>query len=245
MNTHTPVSRPHASTRAFSLVELVCATGICAMFVQAAISVTIQCLKAYATTVNQLSVNTDLRKFTEQMQTDAAYANDFYIYDAMPAQTSNAQGNATDNYLGAGQSGDLLLLMTTQTANDGTITASRLVAYYRNAPATTATSPGPIYRIDTGINNNINAPIGSIYTLYNTYIQPNLTNPSNLFMPTVVGTATNTDGSTQAHENLFFYLTSGSAGTGAFMVQSQIQERQDNGSAASLRTYNFALWPRG
>jgi hypothetical protein len=72
-----------------------------------------------------------------------------------------------------------------------------------------------------------------------------LTNPNNLFMPTVVGTATNTDGSTQAHENLFFYLTSGSSGTGAFMVQSQVQEHQDNGSAPNLRTYSFALWPRG
>ena len=85
MNTSTPVSRPRAPTRAFSLVELVCALGICAMAVQATLSITIQSLKAYAATVTsvaQFGFFCEIDPFpAEGLVSMASMSDDYYDYD--------------------------------------------------------------------------------------------------------------------------------------------------------------------
>ncbi|MGA3008451.1 MAG: prepilin-type N-terminal cleavage/methylation domain-containing protein [Opitutaceae bacterium] len=253
--TTTPAVRNKA--RGFTLVELLVAATIGAFATTAAIAFTLQGLKIYAANVNQLSVNKDLRKLTLNLQNDAAFATNFYIYD-----TATNGDPTTDNNIVPEQSGNLLLLVSTTTSyvntaptgsnNIGASFVSRVVAYYSPVDS------GPVYRIDSGIIQNTTAnPAPSAATsavdLYTTYIKPNLSTGASL-ITSMSGVAENTlvDPTTQkvtpqAHKNLFFYLgPSGTpAGTGAFMVESTVQEQQDLATAANVQAYNLTLWPRG
>lgn len=257
MKTPTTLHRGFRDNRAFTLIELMMAATIVVMVATAAGVLLIVSTKVYSTDANQLATNYDIHKLTLEMETDAAFANEFYIYDV----DTNGTPDNSPTPVTQGQSGDLLLLMTTQTATTGAITITRIIAYCRGTPATQtgsptagvappASSPLPIYRYDSG---TISEPsTDSIITRYDTYIKTPLTNIIALkqqFLPTgkVVGTATDNPLPTagQTHTNLFYNLGGGSAGsTGAFMVLSQIYEQQNNATVLSIDTYNLTMWPR-
>jgi Tfp pilus assembly protein PilW len=260
MKTKTPSIFRQA--RAMTLVELLIAMVITAFVVTCAATMLMQCLKMYDRDVNRLSTNFDMRKFTLGMETDAAFANHFYIYDidtnGIPSSSPAAGIPVTQ-----GQSGDLLLLVTTATALNGSTTVSRVVAYCRGNPGvksttTTNTTALPVYRYDTQTTTgplvSLNV-LGTTLTealysnaipaLGNTSIEAKLkavVNAPQPFLPTatLIGTATDNPAAGQKHTNLFYYLPTGAA----FMVQSQIMEQQNNQTVLSIDTYNMTMWPR-
>jgi hypothetical protein len=229
------------------------ALTICTFVVAAAATYFIECLKIYNGDFNRLNVNNDLRRFTIGLETDAAFANAFYIYDTGSpngAPALNAQG--VDNYVSPGESGDLVLLVNTSTDNTGTTTVNQVIAYYH--PGTAGNNDtSPMYRYATANNLGI-AGITPICTIYNNVISgPLLTMvaANQTYMPTakVIGTATNNvvpgNGITaSAHPNLFYYLWRPGTGNGAFMVLSKIQEQMNNQTVLAIDTYNFTIWPR-
>jgi hypothetical protein len=231
-------------SRAFTLVEVMIAATICTWAVAAAGILMVSATKSYNSDYNRLGVNDDLRRFTTSMETDAAFANTFYIYDT--ATNGAVPTAAPDNYVSPGEGGDLVLLVSILTATNGATTVDKIVAYEH---ADNGANTGPVYRYSTG--SGLGVPgITPIYTLYHTYIEGPLNNAiavNQIFMPTatVAGMAQNSAGSPPAaHNNLFYFLWRPGTGNGAFMVQSQVKEQQNNQSVLAIDTYNFTIWPR-
>ncbi|HWZ95806.1 MAG TPA: prepilin-type N-terminal cleavage/methylation domain-containing protein [Opitutaceae bacterium] len=260
------ISKPAAFTklRGFTLVELMIAATLTGLVLTAILTITITCLKIYNNNANKLTVDKDMRKYTMYFENDAAYSNTFYIYDTVangaPALDTTT---STDNYINPGQAGDLLLLITTATNPDGSTDVKRVIAYYHVVTDAT-TNSGPVYRLDTQGDNasaaNPSPDFGApgttpVYQLYTTYtkkgfyqgqtlqtVMKNLTTTNNAFMPSVVGNAAY-DG-TNTPTRLFYYLVKATTSKGAFMVQSQIRETQQNGDPYCIDTYNLTMWPR-
>jgi hypothetical protein len=265
----TPSSAVCRPTRAFTLVEILLALFITGFVLAGAIAFFIDGLKTYTTNERRLTVNADLRRFTLSLQNDAAFANNIYIYDVdtnglLPGDT--AIPYTQDPAVPLGQSGDLILLVTTQTDNSGNINATEVVAYYRGKPTspngTITTDPTqlilPIYRIDSGpinvptyttdANNNLVAI--PAYTLFNSYIKNSIaTTLPFLATAKVAGTAVNTSpaqgvpAAPQNHPNLFYNLGAGLNSAGVVMVRSMIEEQGNTG--ISIDNYNLTIWPRG
>jgi hypothetical protein len=247
------ISRGFRNNKAFTLVELLLASTITVMVVAAAGTILIFGTKIYYTDANQLSTNYDMHKLMLAMETDAAFANEFYIYDVDTNGIPAVSVQGVDNKVSTGQSGDLLLLMTTQT-NPATavVTITNIVAYCRGNPAgNNGAGGGPlhIYRYATGTISAAGTLLPA--QLYANYIQGNF-NLNQPFLPTatVVGTATDNPPpkapeALQAHTNLFYNLGGGAVGTtGAFMLLSQIYEQQNGATVLSIDTYNLTMWPR-
>jgi prepilin-type N-terminal cleavage/methylation domain-containing protein len=238
-------------SHAFTMVEVLMATTIGALVLCGAGAFLITSLKIYSADFNRLNVNNDLRSFTLRMETDAAFANIFYIYD--PATNGAIPNTNTKSSVSAGQSGDLVLLVTVLTANNGSTTVDRIVAYSHNSVGTTnaPNDTGPLYRWDSGPGLGVAGTTGPD-KLYNVNVAPGLNAviaAGRQFMPTatVVGVAQNSAAfPAAAHPNLFYYLCNPatSTGNGAFMVQSQIKEQQNNQTVLAIDTYNFTIWPR-
>ncbi|HTQ30338.1 MAG TPA: prepilin-type N-terminal cleavage/methylation domain-containing protein [Opitutaceae bacterium] len=247
---HHSVSTPNRAP-AFTLVELLVAMTIIGFAVAGAIAITIQGLKIYYTDTNRLSVNKDMRKFTQAMFTDAAFSNDFYIYD--PATNGAIPTSGNDNYVSSGKSGDDLLLVTTSTNSaTGAITVTKLIAYYRTVTNTTNNS-GPIYRIEVDSpqdgSGTTPAPGNTaIYALWNANIKPLIAGHTATFITSAIGTASyNTSpASSPSHLNVFYNANA------FIMVRCQIQEQGYNGGTTAntnqikaIDTYNLSIWPRG
>jgi type II secretory pathway pseudopilin PulG len=237
---------------AFTLVEVMVALTICTFVVAAAATFFIESLKIYNGDYNRLNVNNDLRTFTLSMETDAAFANAFYIYDTGTNGAPALNAQDVDDYVSPGESGDLVLLVNTSTDNTGTTTVNQVIAYYH--PGTTANNDtSPMYRYASPNNLGI-AGITPIYALYNNVIKTPLlamVAANQIYLPTatVIGTAVNNvvagNGITaSAHPNLFYYLWRPGTGNGAFMVLSKIQEQMNNQTVLAIDTYNFTIWPR-
>jgi Tfp pilus assembly protein PilW len=238
------------------LVEVLLALFITGFVLAGAIAFFVDGWKTYYKDEMRLTVNADLRKFTTAMETDAAFANNFYIYD-LDTNPVAAGGNS---YVTPCESGDLVLLVNFSTAAaTGVTTFTRIVAYYRTI-TDAVNNAGPVYRYDTAENpayalaNGGIAALGttSIDSLYINYIKDNIVKSNHLFLPTatVIGKAINTPpalGQPAApynHANLFYYLSAPSTGSGDFMVLSAVQEYENNQTVLAIDTYNFTVWPR-
>lgn len=242
---HNAISKSGQKKRAFTLVEISVATAIMGFAVMGAASITIQGLKVYYADSNRLTVNKDMRKFTQYMFTDAAFANEFFIFDPDTNGPIPTTGGTTNGCVSTGQSGDDLLLVTTQTDSaSGATTITQLIAYYRTV-TNTANNSGPVYRIE--VSNLSVAGSTPIYTLWHSYIEPAASSQTATFMTSVIGTAGyNPSVTSQAHLNLFY-------NSGSFvMVRAKIQEQgYEGGSQANtnqvdaIDTYNLSIWPRG
>jgi hypothetical protein len=233
-------------SRAITLVEVLVTVAIATMVLMGVGVFLFSGLKSYNSDFNRLNVNNDLRRFTLSMETDAAFANTFYIYDQATNGAPALNGLGVDNYVTPGESGDLVLLVSILTSTTGATTVNQIVAYYHNGAVA---NTGPIYRYSTGTGLGA-AGTTPIYTLYNNFVAAPLNAiiaAQQQFMPTatVVGVAQNSAGSPPAaHPNLFYYLWRPGTGNGAFMVQSQIKEQQNNQTVLAIDTYNFTIWPR-
>ncbi|HXA14552.1 MAG TPA: prepilin-type N-terminal cleavage/methylation domain-containing protein, partial [Opitutaceae bacterium] len=182
MNKIVPAARH--DIRAFTLVEILIATTIMGFAVLGAAAFTVQGLKMYFNDADRLGTNHDMRKFTQMMSTDAAFANTFYVYDIA---TNGAIATAgTDNYVTAGESGDYLVLVSS-TPDQSIVT--QMVVYWRVVPAGTTTSvAGAVYRLTTGtISEASNQTIGFLLNKYGLLTTP--TGTAATFMGTMTGGA--------------------------------------------------------
>ena len=250
MTMKNPTPAAFRQARAFTIVETMLSVSIGLIVILGILVFTLSLWKTFYSDFNRLNINDDLRRFTETMETDAAFANTFYIYDINVVTNTGTFGpipttGTTDNFLTPGQSGDLVLLVSILTATSGTTTVDQIIAYYHDG---TNASTGPMYRYSTGKGLGI-AGTTNIYKLYHNNIETPLRNMitnKQIFMPSarVVGVATNSFGTAATHPNLFYFLWRPGTGNGAFKVQSQIKEQQNSQTVLAIDTYNFTIWPR-
>ena len=75
-----PLHRPcHRRSRAFTLIEVLIATTIMSIMVVAIFSLFINMMKSYKYNTFRLSINKDVRTFTNELSDTATYANYFII----------------------------------------------------------------------------------------------------------------------------------------------------------------------
>jgi Tfp pilus assembly protein PilW len=232
---HKTAPTRDTGTHAFTVVELMVATVVAGFALVATAAFTFAGLKTYYRDANRLQVNYDMRKLTQLMASDAAYANAFYIYD--PA-TAAIPTSGTDNYVTPGNPGDDLLLVTyTSDTTTGVTTVTKLIAYYRPATDATLNNIAPLYRIE--VDNLSVAQDTAIYTLWNSNILPIINaGTAKIILQSVIGAATPVG----IHHAETFYNLYGSS----LMVLAKVQEEQGNqGLTMAIDTYNFTVWPRG
>lgn len=222
------------AVRGYTLPEVMVTVFIVSLVIIGVIGFTRFGLNLYAYETGRLKVNRDIRTFTQQMATNAEYANGFALFKSFTGDRSSgtdATGNPVSTKLKDGDSGDFLVLYSVYSdPNTGAEQIQRLIGYYRDpSDSNDPTSPGPVRKFDTG-----NFPPSSLplCTLLDTY-QKAENHSGN---PIVVQLAT---GST-ANNGLLFYDFKESS----IMIKGQITESGSLNENA-VNTYNFTVSPRG
>jgi prepilin-type N-terminal cleavage/methylation domain-containing protein len=250
MKLHPLPASPRRSRRGFTLVEIMIAMAILGFVVMGTVKLLTQALRTYYYDSGRLRVNRDIRTFTQDMDTDAAYSNYFLIFPNFSTRSSGSP--AVDAYVADGQSGDFLLLVTiTACTTDNTPVSglvaghnyvTKLVGYYRDA---TTTTTGPVRRFITTVS------YADLTTSAYTSPGPPMATLLNAVMPT------SNQGTNAVVVQIAEGLAAGSSTTGLFydfqdksiMVRGQIIET-DNGTIndtnrKAVNTYNFTVSPRG
>jgi hypothetical protein len=242
----TPLSR--LKTHAFTMVELMIATTITAFAVAAALAFTLQGTKTYFDDANRLSMNHDMRHFTQKLVTDITEANHFFLYRNFTSRIVGGAGTA-DAYLGQGQSGDFLLLLTLNTTTAGATTVTKMIGYYRDTNG--AGNVAPVYRFELdglsySASGDPGTPGGTINAMDTLLTTAGITaatqDTHHVFAPSVIGNA-NDDaslGSSQNPTHLFYDF-----GGTAVMINGQIQEQGNGNQTKALDTYNLTVLVRG
>jgi Tfp pilus assembly protein PilW len=237
---------PRCNTKAFTVVEVMIATTICLLVVTSAIAITLQFLKTYQYEENRLTMNHDIRHFTEQMTDDAAHANCFYIY---PNFGSVTVGGA-DTAINAGAEGDYLVLVTTgYNQVTGATTVTKVVGYYRNI-YNAGSNYGTVYRYSFDYGSpglpwvtpfcTWLASTGNIVpSILGTSQTPSpaiaATSTHKLFEPTVIGDPT------QGVTGQLFY----NFNITGVMVKAEVQDQSNPNQVKVIDTYNLTIAPHG
>jgi len=210
------------------MTELMVGLGIMGLTMTAVVAFTFQAMNVFAYDSGRLLVNHDIRKFTGDMVTDAVFANYFQIYqDFSTRSVAKADG----------QTGDFLLLVTTQVNTSGGTVVTKLVGYYRDATTTTA---GPVRKFSATMN-----PAAIIGSPTNTSISPPVYTMSDLLDAYAPTTGSGSNGIViqlaqgLASGNMFYNFKDHSV-----MIRSQINE-QGSMIRRAVNTYNFTVSPRG
>lgn len=240
-----PRKNPLGRSRGFTLVEIMVSVTIVGLVIVGAIGLVVQTLKTYYYDSARIRINRDIRTFTQDMDTDAAYSNYFLIFPNFTSRTQNSGAN--DYILADGESGDFLLLVSTTTnAATGTSYITKFIGYYRDASGTAA---GPVRKFTVSIPNVNPATLGAtpIATLLNTYMPTANQSTNPIVIQLADGLALGIDPTTGSTTNgLFYDFYDHSA-----MVRGQIIETMSgnaNDTSANRRavnTYNFTVSPRG
>lgn len=234
----TSPTSPSRLTRAFTLVEILVAITVMGLVVTGVIRLMSQTMRTYFYDGARARINRDIRTFTQDMDTDAAYANYFLVFPDFSTRTKNSGAN--DNYLVDGQSGDFLLLISVSiNATTGSQYITKLVGYYRDAASNAV---GPVRKFTVAVPSVDPTTLGAtpMASLLDTYM-PTTNQSSN---PIVVQLAQALAVGTSNTEGLFYDFKDRSV-----MVRGQIIET-GSGSATdvnrrAVNTYNFAVSPRG
>ncbi|HVS54207.1 MAG TPA: prepilin-type N-terminal cleavage/methylation domain-containing protein [Opitutaceae bacterium] len=218
--------RPRA--RGFTLVEMLIGTTIMGMMVTAVLGFFINMMKSYKYNSFRLSINRDVRTFTNELTDTATYANYYVILTDFSTRTTGAVGSEVLASMGDGESGDCVLLVFKDPANDTKI--SRLIGYYHDPDAN---GFGPVRKFDITFNPSTTST--SLWTL-----MPDVstlhTNPDIISAGTV-GKATGTSSSGRLFYNFF---------NRSVMVKGQINYISNDGlTRRAVSTYNFTVSPRG
>lgn len=253
--------RRHPRRRAaFTLVEILIATTIFAIISVGLTRLMIQLLSVYHYDTGKILVNRDIRKFTMEMTENATYANYFKIFPsyASISRAIDTYANVADpeagyttaaaaNYTPEGQSGDCLVLVYKDPADDRIV--SRLIIYYR-VPGTTTPTPtagakvfnrGPLRKLE--ITPNSMLPILQLI--------PEIPNPSanaavlqsvGVQSPPLVVVPGSSPPSFQSW-GLFYNFFDQSVILKGELIQTGSQLNTKNVSATN--TYNFTISPRG
>lgn len=213
--------------KAYTLVEILIALGLMGLVLAATTSITLQLLRSYSNTGARLKINSDMRKLTRDMTTDAVYANYFVIYPSFTERsvttTSGGVTTTVNNSVTVGKAGDMVVLVSVNAAN----AVTNLVGYYRDAADGTA---GPVrsFRLDFTA-----APVSSsaLYTVLDTYMPTSRAHTNPQVVPLALG---------QSSGDLFYNFEGH-----AIMVRSKIEETGDLFTGLATHTYNFTVAPRG
>jgi Tfp pilus assembly protein PilW len=239
---------PRCKTKAFTLVEVLIAAMISLLVVVSATAITLQFLKTYQYEENRLTTNHDIRNFTEQMTSDAAHANCFFIY---PNFSSITASTSSDPAITEGAEGDYLVLVTTgYNQVTGATTVTKVVGYYRVVPTGSTTNIGALYRYSFDYSA---APIAWASPFYTWLIAQSITStiqgvnndiPSpaaaassthKLFEASVVG-----DPASGITGQLFYdFLVTG------IMVKARIEDQSNPNLVKVIDTYNLTVAPHG
>lgn len=233
----------------FTLVETLIAMGIMLLALGGIVLFLDQELRVYYYDSNRLSVNHDIRKFTQDLARDVDSASYFMIFPDYSTRISGTK----DGNLANGGSGDFLLLVSNaycvldasgNPSVNGTAYAGltvgtnyiyRMVAYYRDTTGSTTTPPtGPVRRVqydfatpaDPTAAANQPAPIS---TLLNSFLPTSAQSSNPIVVQLAQGLAAGT---------LFYNY-----GQVAALVRAQIQENGNLKNA--VNTYTFTVAPRG
>jgi type II secretory pathway pseudopilin PulG len=223
---------PRPGRRAgFTLVEILVASSLMLMALGGILGLVVQTLRTFYYDRDRIAINRDIRTFTQDMATDAAYANYFMIFPSFAAtdRSSGSGASAKDSNVQDGLSGDFLVLVNqTVDATTGKSLVTGLVGYYRDG---TTTSDGPVRRVSASVPSVDPTTLGSapISSLLNTYMPATGSGSNFVVIQLAQGLASG---------NLFYNFQNRS-----IMVRGQIQENGGNRNA--VNTYNFTVSPRG
>jgi len=215
-------------TRGFSLVELLVATTILALSVTAILGLFVNLMKSYKYNTFRLSINRDVRTFTNELTDTATYANYYVILADFVTRTTGATGSEVLASMGDGESGDCVLLVFKDLTDDTKI--ARVVGYYHDPDST---GFGPIRKFDLSFS-----PSSSATSLWTLLPDPTTlhTNPDIISAGTV-GKATGTSTSGRLFYNFF---------NRSVMIKGQINYVSTDGlTRRAVSTYNFTVSPRG
>jgi type II secretory pathway pseudopilin PulG len=242
---------PRCKTRAFTLVEVIIAAMITVLVVLSATAITLQFLRTYQYEEGRITTNHDIRNFTEQMTSDAAHANCFFIY---PNFSSITTGTVSDPAITEGAEGDYLVLVTTgYNQVTGATTITKVVGYYRVVPSGSTTNIGALYRYSFDYSAApIAWPAGAFYTwliaegIVSTIQGVNGDIPApaaaassthKLFEASVVGDPQ----ASPANSGQLFYdfMVTG------IMVKAEIEDQSNPNLVKVIDTYNLTIAPHG
>ena len=218
-----------ASRRGFTLVEMMVALAIMGLAAVGILRFLIQGLNIYHYDQGRITVNKDIRSFTEELTTNAVYSNYFRIYPNFSSRSNTVGSVTTDAWVNDGQSGDFLLLIFADTdATTGKTTINRLIGYYR--VPTAAGQSGPVRKFDVAISPAVDPTVTPIYSILNTNVPTSTANTNRQVLQLAQGLSNGT---------LFYNFYDRSV-----MVKGQIIEQGDQRRRA-INTYNFTVSPRG
>jgi hypothetical protein len=214
--------------RAFSLAEVLIATTILGFTVTAILSLFINMSKSYKYNTFRLTINRDVRAFTNEL-TDAATSSNFFVILAdFATRATGAVGSQVLASMGDGQSGDCLLLVYKDDTDDTKI--ARIIGYYHDPDST---GFGPVRKFD--LTYTPSASSTSLWTL-----MPNVSTlhtNGDIISAGTVGEATGTSTSGKLFYNFF---------NRSIMVKGQINYISSDGlTRRAVSTYNFTVSPRG
>jgi hypothetical protein len=227
--TRAPSRRPPRtdSRRAFSLIELMVATTILTIMTIAILGLFINMLKSYKYNTFRLSINRDIRTFTNELTDTATFANYFVILADFSTRTVGTSPDELLAIMGDGESGDCLLLVFKDTTDDSKV--DRLVGYYHDPDSE---GLGPVRKFDLRFSPSTNAPIWTLMPAVST-----LHTNSDIISAGTVGRATGTSSSGRLFYNFF---------NRSVMVKGQINYISNDGlTRRAVSTYNFTVSPRG
>lgn len=218
-------------------MELLIAIGVFGLVSAAAVVAYLQALNIYCYDAGKIQVNRDIRAFTQEMTTNATYANYFLIYPNYSKRsntvvTTDPITNVTttttvDAAVNDGMSGDFLVLVFKDDSDDTKI--ARLIGYYR-APSdpNNSASKGPVRHFDLSFSPSSSKVV-------RTLLDENMPSASTLNTNSQVFELT----AGLADGKLFYNFYDRSV-----MIKGQIEHRGSLTRQAT-NTYNFTVSPRG
>lgn len=206
------------------MVEIMAVVGIGALVIAGLLTFFIQSLNVYHFDSGKLLVNRDMRQFTAEMTDNATYANYFVIYPSFTDRSLTEGTVTSDQKVYAGASGNMLVLVFLDPADDKKI--SRLVGYYRDPNE--ADGEAPVRKFERTLSPSVTASPWTLLPATSTA----QTNEEVIELSKNVGT-----------DKLFYNFNDRSV-----MVRCDIIHRTGTGKnryERATNTYNFTVSPRG
>ena len=222
--------------RGFSLVELIVASTISGFVVLGILAVFVQGLRIYKYDSFRLEINHDIRGFTDELTSNATFANYFLIFSTFGGNLTTTTGNVTTvNNVTDGSSGDYLVLVNKDPADDTKV--SSMIGYYRYVDAS---GNATLRKFTVNVSPSSNALVTSLLPAASTAGTHPLILPDSRAQGVGSGNTANialASGSTAIFYN--FYNRS-------VIVRGQIQYTAgDKLTKQAVSTYNFTVSPRG
>lgn len=218
----------HAPERGFSLIEVMVATTILSIMVVAILGLFINLMKSYKYNTFRLSINKDVRTFTNELSDNATYANYYIILADFSTRTTGPVGSEVLAYMGDGESGDCVLFVFKEATDDTKI--KRIVGYYHDPDAD---GVGPVRKFETTYATPVSGT--TLWTLMPS--TATLHTNQDVISAGTIGKATGTSTSGRLFYNFF---------NRSVMVKGQITYTSNDGlTRRAVSTYNFTVSPRG